>query len=1085
MKKWIILLLFPVSVVAQTWTWGIKGTGNHQPRGDMEISAFNDGSSVVVGYFQKELKLGDFRLYTDDDHYSDLYLARISKSGKVLWAKQMEAGSTYGNQLGLATDDDRNIYLTGAYNGYMYVAKMDSTGNEIWRNDFNRQYYGYGASIATDQTDNVYLLGGGGWNFFSARLNYHGKVDWIQNVGVNYSAGFSITDMELDAVGNMYFAGTYGVDSITLGDIHINQKSSAVWGKISPEGKFLWAKSSSGRVNNARVALSGNTLYISGSFTVEMKIGEVTLPGLCCSNPKPFIARFDTAGNQVWAKLGNTTYESKGSISYTKTDGDGNLYVAGGYFTCYGVHCTEGDYFIEKYNSSGSVQWRLDFNHESGDGCSSFDFDNSGNLYLAARTMAADFTNPRSESATNSFGIGKLATGQTTARPIERPRGARVQYLCDPVGTIRLVANGQNLKWYEDASLKLKVHEGNDYLRQITSTDTVYVTQTIGNSESRPKQVIIYKPQLEEYTIDYVKDTLSTSYNEMIGYQWYYNSEKIITANRHFILPDKNGVYEVELLTGSCSKRLAFEYQRPEPPAIDSLIHFCPDEPGIVSASGSNIVWYSSVNYRDTLGVGRTYQLPARTNRQLYVRQTVNGISSNYKTVLVSFSEIRDTIIGRAPSQLIAQRNNQFSYRWSYYNELLPDTLNIISPQKNGRYTVTITDGHCSRTLSAYFVMQPKVEKTMYFRCPADTLPVVRASGKNVVWVAPNYTSWEVDTLARGPEFKPTQTTRMAYVIDRDSSYTSYPLLIQFLSPNFSMFKTSIYGSNLYVSAASGTEQGYSFAWYRESDSVPVASSQSCYNANFGNYRLHITFNNSCDTLLTVKHFPAYDSIQYVCQPSSPLLYIAPVSLEWYADKALTTKLYTGTYFYPWTITNDTAVYVAQRSGGKVFWQGKIELRYPDLTKVSVRQQDGKLLATPAKPYYRYQWKFNDRALSDSISSVVPVEDGLYSVRITAGSCYTTVNHQFARSGIAAVNTNDSFQISPNPATDFLWIENTDGTDGPVAIKLFNLNGQLVAAYDAMYLPYRLNIQTLTPGIYIVEIKTGSTTFKTKVVING
>ena len=1085
MKKWIILLLFPVSVVAQNWTWGIKGTGNHQPGGDMEISVFNDGSSVVAGYFQKEFKLGDFRLYTDDDYYSDIYLAGISKTGKVLWAKRMEAGSTYGNQLGLATDDDRNIYLTGAYNGYMYVTKMDSTGNEIWRNDFNRQYYGYGASIATDQTDNVYLLGGGGWNFFSARLNYYGKVDWVQNVGVNSSAGFSITDMKLDAVGNMYFAGTYGVDSIRLGDIRINQKSSAVWGKISPEGKFLWAKASSGRVNNARVALSGSTLYISGSFSVEMKIGGVTLPGLCCSNPKPFIARFDTAGNQVWAKLGHTTYESKGGISYTKADGDGNLYVAGGYFTCYGTFCTEGDYFIEKYNSSGSVQWRVDFNHASGDACTSFDFDNSGNLYLVARTMAADFTNPRSESATNSFGIGKLATGQTTARPIERPRGARVQYLCDPEGNIRLAASGQNLKWYDDATLKLKVHQGNEYLRQLTSTDTVYVTQTIGNSESRPKQVIIYKPLLDEYSIKYVKDTLSTSYNEMIGYQWYYNSEKIAAANRHFILPDKNGLYEVELLTGSCSKRLAFEYQRPEPPAIDSLVHFCPDEPAIVSASGNNIVWYSSVNYRDTLGVGSTYQLPARTNRQLYVRQTVNGISSVYRTVQVSFSEIRDTIIGRAPTQLIAQRNYRFSYRWSYYNELLPDTLNTISPQKNGRYTVTLSDGRCSRTLSTYFVMQPKVEKTLYYLCPADTLPVIRATGKNVVWVAPNYTSWKVDTLARGPEFKPTRTTPLVYAIDRDSNYTSYPLLIQFSTPNFSNFKTSTYGSNLYVSAASGSGQGYSFAWYRDTDSVPVATTQTYYNANFGNYRLHITFNNSCDTLLTVKHFPVFDSIQYVCQASSPLLYIAPASLEWYADKALTNKLYTGSYFYPWTITNDTAVYVAQRSGGKVYWQSKIELRYPDLSKAGVSQQDGKLWVTPAKSYYHYQWKCNDKALSDSTSSVVPVEDGLYSVRITAGSCNTTVNHQFARSGIAQVVTNNSFRISPNPATDFLWIENTEGADGPVAIKLFNLNGQLVAAYDAMNLPYRLNTQSLTPGIYLVEIKTSTNTFITKVVISG
>jgi len=356
-------------------------------------------------------------------------------------------------------------------------------------------------------------------------LNFYGKVDWVRQLEVNFSAGFAINNMKVDKDGNMYFAGTFDYAPIQFDSFKIDQKGSAIWGKMSPEGRFAWVKTATGRVNNARIAITGNTLYLSGSFGTELKMGDVTLPGLCCGNPKPFIARFDTAGNQVWAKHGHTTYESKGAVSDIKTDLDGNLYASGGYFTCYGVFCTEGDYFIEKYNSSGDVQWRREFNHPDGDVCPSFDFDASGNIYNVGKTMAADFINKYSEAASNSYGIGKLATGQTTRRRITRPRAERVQYLCSADGLITLKASGQQLKWYEDAALKQRAYEGAAYTRTFTATDTLYVTQTIGATESLPKQVIVYKPSIESMEIKYSKDTLSVPFDELVGYQWYFNGE--------------------------------------------------------------------------------------------------------------------------------------------------------------------------------------------------------------------------------------------------------------------------------------------------------------------------------------------------------------------------------------------------------------------------------------------------------------------------------------------------------------------------------------------------------------------------------
>ncbi|MDX9748048.1 MAG: T9SS type A sorting domain-containing protein [Paludibacter sp.] len=1079
MKKLLLLLFIPLNTFALSWSWGIKATGSHQPGGDMEIVADRDGNTVVAGYFQEELILGDFRLYTEDDYYSDIFLAGVSKDGKVRWAKKIEAGNSYENQIGLATDDDGNIYLTGAYNAYIFAAKYDSSGNEIWSTNFAYKYNGYGASIATDQFDNVYLLGGNGWSFIAVRLNYYGKVDWVRNHQVNYSAGFAINNMKVDKDGNMYFAGTFDYSPIQLGTFKIEQKGSAIWGKISPEGNFTWVKTSTGRVNNARIAITGNTLYLSGSFGTELKMGDVTLYGLCCGNPKPFIARFDTAGNQVWAKYGHTTYESKGGISDIKTDLDGNLYATGGYFTCYGVHCTEGDYFLEKYNSSGNVQWRADFNHPSGDGCPSFDFDAYGNIYNTGRTMAANFIDPYSENASNSYGIGKLATGQTTRRRISRPQAERVQYICSDNGLITLKATGVQLKWYKDATLQQRVHEGPEYTQHFTTTDTLYVTQTIGTTESLPKQVIVYKPSLDTVHIEYSKDTLSVDFDELVGYQWYYQGTKIETARHHRLIPAENGLYEVEILTGGCSRRFAFDFQRPNRPVTDSLRYVCPDEKTLtLTAEGENIVWYATSLYRDTISTGTTFQPAFKTNSIVYVRQTINGIASYPQQVKVLFSPIKDTVITKGPTLLMVSPNTRFRYQWYHNDELLTDSTYRLDVTKNGRYTVTIIDSICSRTLNTYFVKQPATATTTYFLCPGDTIPEIRVEGNNVLWLYPNYSTMRIDTVARGLSYRPTAGQAYIYVVEQENGFNSYPMLISLMRSNFKGLKINSYNTSLYLSSEYGN--GYTFAWYLNNDSAPLSTRNQISNAPYGDYRLRVSFNNRCDTLIHYRHVPVYDSIQYLCSAGSPQLYVAPTILNWYSDKALTKKIHSGYYYYPSVIQRDTVFYVAQQQNSITYWTGKLELRYPDLGKLTLKQNEDKLEVTPAKSYYKYEWMHDGKILTDTSSIFKPEKDGVYWVTISAGNCSTALNHQFVRSSARPVLSNPSWRLWPNPAEDVVWIEGS--SEQTVHLRLLSPNGQIVLQEQQQSLPAKINLSEVPPSVYFLEISHESGKFTEKLI---
>ncbi|MDZ7649787.1 MAG: hypothetical protein U5K54_23090 [Cytophagales bacterium] len=154
--------------------------------------------------------MGSFSLFTEDNYYSDIFLSRINKDGEVKWLKHIEAGESYGDDIGVTEDDDSNIYLTGSKEGRIFVTKYDSLGTLVWNQDFNQEHYGYGRAIGIDQFDNVYIAGGSGWEFFMAKVDYNGNTVWEKNIRVNSSSGCNVTDIAVDAFGNIYFIGVFG-----------------------------------------------------------------------------------------------------------------------------------------------------------------------------------------------------------------------------------------------------------------------------------------------------------------------------------------------------------------------------------------------------------------------------------------------------------------------------------------------------------------------------------------------------------------------------------------------------------------------------------------------------------------------------------------------------------------------------------------------------------------------------------------------------------------------------------------------------------------------------------------------------------
>lgn len=541
MKKALLFLILLISLnsFSQEWSWGIKATGDHQRYMATDMAVDTEGNMVVAGYFQENLTLGDFSIYTPDDHLADLYLTKINASKEVLWIKTFETGWCYGDYIAVTVDDEENIYLTGNIDQKIFVTKFDFEGNQLWHNNFENEQYGYGRSIALDQYDNVYVSGGNGSNFFMTKLNYEGEVVWIKDIGFSYTNAVNVTDINVDRLGNIYFTGVFDYETLVLDGFELEHTvrwgDETLWGKMDTNGNFAWIKSAQGRTfSNPQIALTADGhIFLSGSLYGGITFDGIYIEGICCQNPKPFIAKYDIEGNVIWAKGGFSTHLEKGVPADIKVDYAGNLYLTGSYFTC--SPCTESDIYVEGYNTDGDHLWRKEFVMTTHDFTKAIDIDNHGFAYYAGSNSSETFIDEDLFSPTNTLGVAQLNTLASTYKKTPRPQIERMYTVCELGANVNLTATGNDIKWYSDPELNNLLTQGNSYSFQTDESLKLYVTQTVNNIVSWPKEVIVNISELDATQLTFDDPLLTATYNPLFDYQWYYMDEPIANATNNFI----------------------------------------------------------------------------------------------------------------------------------------------------------------------------------------------------------------------------------------------------------------------------------------------------------------------------------------------------------------------------------------------------------------------------------------------------------------------------------------------------------------------------------------------------------------------
>jgi len=305
--------------------------------------------------------------------------------------RETGAGHTYAE--GTATDSDGNVYVVGYFSSTiifgpdsltasgtydMFIVKFDKHGEYLWS---DAEDSGSGVAqawgVAVDSNDDVYVggefsgtvdFGAGSWtstgdDYFVVKYNSSGTYQWAdrEDSGSSDANAYGIaTDTSNNVLVTGVFAGTvdFGGGTLTSGgtfDYFVLKYNSS--------GTYQWADqedSGSGNAEGLAIATdSNNNVYVTGYFdgTVDVGAGSWT-----SSNDDYFVVKYNSTGTYQWADREDSGTGSLQGYGIT-VDLDDNITLC----TYHYGSADYGDgtfnagssfaYAVVRYNASGTYQW--------------------------------------------------------------------------------------------------------------------------------------------------------------------------------------------------------------------------------------------------------------------------------------------------------------------------------------------------------------------------------------------------------------------------------------------------------------------------------------------------------------------------------------------------------------------------------------------------------------------------------------------------------------------------------------------------------------------------------------------------------
>jgi hypothetical protein len=315
------------------WAKGVGGIVDENPK---SIKVDSSGNCYIAGYFESpSISFDAITLTNANFPTNDIFIAKYDASGNVAWAKRVGGtGEDWCNDIAL--DGSGNCYVTGMFTsssisfgsttltlsggGDIFVAKYDAGGNVVWAKREGGTGPEIGYAIAADGNGNIYTVATFhalpttiGTNVFAnvgakdivlMKFDTSGNLIWAKHTG---SPGHDFPyGIDVDGSGNSYVTGYFDGPTFNFGSTTLSNAGGAdiFLAKYDAAGNPVWAKGAGGSSNDNALDVFVNSTgqsFLVGSFaSSSISFGANTLTNAGGSDM--FVASFDAAGNTVWEK---------------------------------------------------------------------------------------------------------------------------------------------------------------------------------------------------------------------------------------------------------------------------------------------------------------------------------------------------------------------------------------------------------------------------------------------------------------------------------------------------------------------------------------------------------------------------------------------------------------------------------------------------------------------------------------------------------------------------------------------------------------------------------------------------------------
>ncbi|MBP7477512.1 MAG: T9SS type A sorting domain-containing protein [Chitinophagales bacterium] len=550
------LTIFAQEQVNFMWAKKLGGKGD-----ELSPLMTNDksGNIIMTGVFADtvdfDLGPGVFNLIASGT--SDIFIAKYSNQGNLIWAKQLI--TFVGNEypVTLSADQYDNIYLNARFKDsiecdpgtgvkYLYsknytsiggnstnasfILKLDKTGNYVFAKTLKATN-----SFAVDDTLNVYLVG-----------------DFADGDDINPDTGVLI----LTSTQN----GKYGAFIL----------------KLDSTGAFVWVKS----FDSKSVLISPIAYTSFKSISIDND-NSLIIYGNKTGNPFRYIQKginYTTGTNDNYIlkmdKLGNVIFFNETGVPANKqnsyTLSSGNLISTGSLLSTldfdpgigvYNLSSTGGDgIYFYKLNSNGQFVWAKGIGSENGIYSNAICTDKKGNIYTTGRFLGrGDFNSGPSINYLYAAGasdvyINKLDTNGNFIWAInlsgtkgEEGKGIFV----DDSNYIYTMGNFYGVTDFD--------HGPGEYNLETNGGFDIYLHK-------------IAPCEQADLSIQIAADSLISNQGNA-SYQWYdcYFDLPIIGETKKHLKPRSSGKYAIQITMGSCTyKSACIEYKSPSSDLLET-----------------------------------------------------------------------------------------------------------------------------------------------------------------------------------------------------------------------------------------------------------------------------------------------------------------------------------------------------------------------------------------------------------------------------------------------------------------------------------------------------------------------------------